>query len=275
MTNTYPQSGGNERLLRGGSSSATTVTAGSPAHNKGSWQQHVAATANDAQGMWIDFASFGSPTGAFLVDIGTGAAASEVVLIADVACASSPNWIGGEGGVYLPIHVPAGTRISIRAQCNSASEVIAVAITMIDVKGDSVGFDNCETIGTVSASSRGKSVDAGVVADTKGVYSELTAATSGNYKYVGISIGANGDLNMSADCWSLIDIAIGEAGSEQIILGDIPYVNDSAINMSFKQVQALPLNIPAGVRVAARSQCKVTASDARVSDVSIHGFYNT
>lgn len=274
MTSTYPQSAGMEVGRRSAASSADLIAAGSPVHTKGTWLQQIASTANDAQGIWIDF-SFGSPTSAFLVDIGTGAASSEVVVIADIACASSPNWIGAEGGAFFPLHIPAGTRVSARVQSNVLGDTCSCAITMVDVKGTSVGFNTCETIGTISASSRGKSVDAGGVANTKGAYSELVASTSGNYKYCAISIGANGDTSMSADTWSLIDIAIGGAGSEQIILGDIPYVNDTVYDMSIKQVQGLPLNIPKGSRVAARSQCISTAADARVSDVSIHGFYNT
>jgi len=277
MGTTYPESGGTEDGIKGtGSSSTLTLNAGPTAHTKAGYTQMMISSAADAQGFILYVGGWGSPTATFLVDISTGAESSEIVLVADIACSSSANWISGEGSIYLPIRIPAGTRIAARCQSTvNGSDVIGCGITLVDAKDTSLGFTNCETIGTVAASTRGTTVDAGATPDTKGVYAEISASTSGHYKYVAMSVGANADNAMSADVFGLYDIAIGEIGSEVIILGDVPYVNDTAYDFNMKEVIALPLNVPKGSRVSVRWQASSNAADARLLDFTMHGFYDS
>lgn len=86
-------------------------------------------------------------------------------------------------------------------------------------------------------------------ANVKGAYTQITANTSFSYDAITLQMYQTGG---GGSCF-LVDIAIGPAGSEQVILSNI--LLDS---MRSAQVGAvlldLPISIPAGSRIAARVQ---------------------
>jgi len=109
-----------------GATTGTALTAGA-ANTKGSWVELIASTANKTVYLivWAR-RSAGTPG---LIDIGIGAAASEVVLIPNISPESA-----GDGFVFEgPIRIAAGTRIAARYQNSTASDTGAIAIYLGEV----------------------------------------------------------------------------------------------------------------------------------------------
>ena len=273
MVDKWPQSGGHQVGSRTtAESTGKNVTANASTHTKGAYVEMLSSLTNDAQGLYI-MCAWGNVNNGFLIDIAIGAVASEVIIINNLYVTTSTNWSVGGAGFFAPIAVPAGTRISARCQCETGSQVINMCLNSIDAKGSSVGFGTCETIGAVTGSSRGTTIDAGGTANTKGTYAQISASTGGNYKYVGIATGANGDFSISVDTWSLVDISTGAAAAEVVIFGDYPYMNDTVIDTNVVSHITIPLRIDSGTRVAMRHSSFSNAADARLIDAVLYGFY--
>jgi hypothetical protein len=106
--------GADESNIRG-----TAVQSGT-ANTKGSYAAF--STSTSRRTLWLIFAALNGTGGNWLFDIAVGAAGSEVVIIPNIwAC------VGGvtnsvEVQVYqFPVNIPAGSRLSVRAQSDTAS----------------------------------------------------------------------------------------------------------------------------------------------------------
>lgn len=120
-------------------------------------------------------------------------------------------------------------------------------------------YTNYENAGAATASSRGTSITANAAANTKGSYTQLIASTS--HDDVGIYVMID-DLAAGIDY--LIDVAIGGAGSEQIILPDL-YAGGGTGSIAYGTQYWFPVHVPAGSRLSARCQASTGASVVRVS----------
>ena len=105
-----------------------------------------------------------------------------------------------------------------------------------------------EQAGNVTASSNGTAITAHATPGTDGAYTQLIAATARQTHALSLRFGEGGTVTGRA----LIDLAIGGAGSEQIILADIPHIQINAAKRCPFTDLWVPLAIPAGVRLAAR-----------------------
>jgi hypothetical protein len=107
----------------------TSVDPGGTANTEGAYSQLSAATTNAVSWLVLqvggDLATRGATNIQWLLDIATGAAASEVNLISDLAIMEDGTSDQlGPTGVLIPVQIPAGVRLSARAQCsvNTATE---------------------------------------------------------------------------------------------------------------------------------------------------------
>jgi hypothetical protein len=118
-----------------------------------------------------------------------------------------------------------------------------------------------KTYGTSSAASKGTAVTASATANTKGAWVEIVASTSMESQWAVLSILNDGTPGK----YNLVDIAIGASGQEQVIVPNlfVPGVQTSQLTACGKV--AIPLNIPAGVRIAARAQSDVSSAVFSVS----------
>jgi hypothetical protein len=109
----------------------TTLTAASSANTKGSWTQLIASTTNPVVGILVLLEV--SSLATFLIDIGTGASGSEVVLIPDIyASFYSTNAAIMSAAIFFPVQVPAGTRIAARCQSGTANSTVYVALSLME-----------------------------------------------------------------------------------------------------------------------------------------------
>jgi hypothetical protein len=112
---------------------------------------------------------------------------------------------------------------------------------------------------TSTTSSAGVTVTASATAHTKGGWSQLVANTGA--RSLGILIALDNTAVANTATSMLLDIGIGGAGSEQVLIPDLAagYVLGEAVSNTFC-AYFFPLFIPAGSRLAARCQAQI-ASD--------------
>ncbi len=144
---TFTSAGSGEAVDTYGFSSAanigTLIDPGATANAKGAYSQVSAAVANDIGGflLWFDNQNGAGTTSAiqrWLVDIAVGPGGAEQVIVPNIPLAGytpSSMQIYNPTTRYLPIAVPAGSRIAARAQCSTgATPDRKIGITVYGVR---------------------------------------------------------------------------------------------------------------------------------------------
>lgn len=251
-----------------GTSTGTTITASGSTHTKGSWTELIASTG--AHAGWIYITMGDESAEEYLVDIGIGGSGSEVVLIPNLADAVRTAY--GQYAYMFPVDIPAGSRLSARCQCLTGSATIKVA-ALIASSGflPSAPLGIVTDLGANTADSGGTSVDCGGSANTKGAYSQLVASTTYPISFLSFSLG-NGSNTGRTSAGFLIDVAVGGAGSEQIVIPNIYAWADGPRNQMLPHTTPLyPVAIPAGSRIAVRAQTTTTDATDRLFDITGYG----
>lgn len=255
------------------SSTGVAVTASGSTNTKGSWAELIASTARDAVGLIVNIGRGHTATADFLVDIGIGAASSETVLVPNLKGDNGSNTLG-PGQIFLPIGIPAGTRISARCQSTSASAVSRIqVVTMYGSWLTAPPLGRVTDYGTATGDSGGVSIDPGGSANTKGSWAQITASTTNPIRSMLVAVGNQNNSSRGAATDWLLDVGIGGSGSEQVIVADWHVeVATSDDNLEPHYLGPIPVNIPAGTRLAARSQASniLDATD-RLFDVIAYG----
>lgn len=98
-----------------------------------------------------------------------------------------------------------------------------------------------------------KTLTADSTSHTKGAYTEIDASTLAEWAGFTFTLSASQSAT-GTDTSTLMDIAVGAAGSEVVVLENLPVgYND------YRMTVDVPLRIPAGVRVAGRIQGAVSS----------------
>ncbi len=231
--------------LSGTSSSNKTASA---------WTQLVASLAEDAYGFWLAEMNGDSQA---RVDIGIGAAGSELVLLEDAMVFASST-VHRNLPVFYPVRIPRGTRVVARALSNSGTIKLAFGTmragwhrSSLYSRGRSLGWANTTTWVPPYSGNSG--------ANTKGAWVQIEASTSfpiNALMYQGTHIIRR----------SFVDVGVGAAGSEVVIAADIPHW---WTDYEHQQYPVFPVNIPVGSRIAARAQ----GDSAYLCYHSLVGFY--
>jgi hypothetical protein len=212
------------------------------------------------------------------VNIATGASGSEVVQIADlvVTRAATAGLRDGGSAYMFPFVVPAGTRIAANCRSNVASETVQCNVMLFDdAFGSVTGGGATDTYGFNTAASLGTQIDPGASANTKGSYVQITASTT--YDLAGFFLGFDGTGNTPGSLANAIsmDVGVGSAGNEVIVLPDFPLVasqtNAPRHSMNPGSTPYFPIKIPAGSRIAIRAQSTTASSPSRLFGVTFYG----
>lgn len=251
------------------SSKGTALTSGAGTNGKGAYVEFSSSLARDADYLIINSDTF-SGTGFSAIDIAVGANGSEQVILANLS-------IGGvvltEGrSLFIPFSIPGTSRVTARVQSSAAAD----AGNNIDIVfgSGSAGFKPyriCDTYGWTSASTRGTAVDPGGTANTKGAYSQIVAATTRDHCGLAWMLDNQGDSTLS-NASLLMDIAIGAGGSEQIIIPNIIMRMNTAGAVNPVSSGIIPIQIPAGTRLAVHAQSSVNTAAARGFGITLYGF---
>jgi hypothetical protein len=172
-------------------------------------------------------------------------------------------------GVWLPVYIKAGTRIAVRFQINSHVSTGAGGedILMINMQGLTTNFDwanGYDNLNFVAASTSGTQMFPNATNNVKGPWSQIIASTARAYKALLLELDW-GKRWQSANY--LIDIGIGAAGSEVVIIPNWSTDSQQASN-SFL---LMPIPVAAGQRIAARLQTAGDSGDG--TSIVIHGVY--
>lgn len=240
---------------------------------KGAWTQIVASLSQDASWMMFFLETINSSGTNYAVDIGVGGSGSEVAIVSNLLFSGQT---AGFVRYMFPLSIPAGTRVSARTAGNGApGGGLSVGFTVFSDSYQSAGCGSAvDTYGLNSATILGTAVDPGGTANTKGAYSQIVSSTfadiGGIFVVFDSQNTASGSSNVST---SLIDIAVGASGSEVVIVPNTLlsiFLGGSAAILG-GYLPYMPIQIPAGSRIAVRSQSSTNVSPDRVIGCTIFG----
>jgi hypothetical protein len=246
---------------------AVTLNSGAVTHTKGAWLELFSSTASNTT--MLDFIVNGTSTSGqprhMLCDIGIGGAGSEVVLVPDIE-------IGMAGGIRrynVPIWIPQGTRIAVRYQTTPVSHPINVQMAIYNT-----GHSQVETgvsavaYGTNPATSTGTPLTLPGAINTLGAWTQIAASTSATIR--SLLIATTGPLGNSwANSTSvLLDVGYGGVGSEQALVSGLS-MGWGTTEFTDSVALTVPVNLPAGTRLAARYQANDIAQPPTVSLIGI------
>ncbi|KKN04212.1 hypothetical protein LCGC14_1099690 [marine sediment metagenome] len=270
MTATLETAGATTSISRG-----KVITAG--VDTKSAYVELIASTANTNLGIWVCLEA-GEAAKNWAVDIATGAAGLEVIFLNDLIYGlRRPRT--GLVWYYFPIaSIASGTRISARAQCDSSPGLEVIYITailstesMLDITAPTYE----RSITSIPATRPYfDDVDPGATLNTKGAYTELIASASANLQLVTLKFGSS-DNDAISENHQLVDIAKGDAGSEVVVVSNLPLAASAAWDQALPISIALPGNPFQGERISMRSQCSINDATDRLFGVGYYGAIGT
>lgn len=253
-------------------SNGTNVAASASLNTKGSYVELEASAALDADGFYF-YVLTGTVAGDYLIDVAIGGAGSEVDIVSNLLCSSPSNNSEAPFEVYIPLPIPAASRISCRCQSSDSSATPTVCGVL--AKGGfykAMRMSRATTYGANTADSGGVSIDPGGTINTKGAYSQLSAAITNPIRYAIICAGSQNNTVRTAMTHT-VDIAYGGAGSETVI---VPDINIRQVAVAYDGIQPAftPrfFDLQAGQRLAARQAASGTDATDRLLDVVVIGF---
>jgi len=235
-----------------GSSTNITVTASATLHTVGSWTQIIADTATtETAGLLMFFAN--STTAAatdtgMLLDIGTGAAASEVVRVQSLAISQQATC-----HTAIPIRIPGSTRVAARIQSSVASRTLSGGFALFATPfADRLPL-SLDVLGTSTATSVGTAMSG-----ASGTWVEISASTTKDYQAL-VLVPSLSDTNSGGNVNVRYDLGIGASGGEVAVASaQFLYSTTPAVGATNTASIAPGLGgvygnfVPAGTRVSVR-----------------------
>ena len=240
-----------------------TPTASATPHVKGVWAEILTSTPAGIVGMFFKPNSTGASAVITntLCDFGIGGSGSEVVIVPDYA-------VGGMGlgsnidGLFIPIRIPEGVRLSVRIQGAVVSETMPNDFSF-DLLGDET-YSVIDALTLDTANSRGT-----LIAQDNTTWTELVASTAVDYDALFMRPDLYSDTTATAATNKYI-IGVGTAGNEVEICRFVWKVSASERHSPFHVADARPRP----VRVPAGSRLTVKRADAYANDegACLYGF---
>jgi hypothetical protein len=174
--------------------------------------------------------------------------------------------------VYLPISIVKGSRLAARCQGSAGTQTLLIVAHLI--AGGPLGpasYSTCRALGINPATSKLVSCDPGGTANTKGSWTEIVASTEFPIRYAILYLSHRDVATPAASGSHYVDIGIGAAASESIIVADL-WRRDNVDILGSLHAYPMPLMVPKGVRIAARAQSSVIDAEDRLSGVGLLAF---
>ena len=254
----------------GSAVTGTTVTANASTNTKGDWAS-LGTPAFDYQRIAVSV--FQTAASTKLFDIGINNGSGNWHVIAEDLALPGPKY--ADLGFYydLPLRVKAGQQLGMRVQASSASHVLNCTITGFS-KGayDGQGYARMVRLQTAVANSRGTAIDAGATASTKSAWVELNSSTSVDVDALFAVVGFNGDTGRTAAATALLDIGVGAASSEYVIVPNLFLRWTTTTDGPQQILGVLPVPVRNASRLVARLACTDATAGDRTLDLCLHGF---
>jgi hypothetical protein len=252
----------------------TQITAVVGTNTKGDYLEFEDSTTAACQGILLEVHCGGADADN-LVDIATGAAASEVVLVGDIHCRSE-NAVDQQRWFFFPVSIAAGTRVALRYQSTSASATVHAILYLLN-NTENVALQGLTptTYGAATADSGGTGVDPGGTANTKGAYAEIEDSTADAIDWLLVMVGNRNNNAVTSATW-LLDIATGAESSESDVISNISVHTRAEVDIhDAMALGPFPVAIAASTRLSARAQCTSNDATDRLLDVVLIGFSGT
>lgn len=270
----FPSLRGASRATTVGPNTATsgvvTLSPNASPNTKGSWTEIVSAAPFEVDGFMV-FLRGALDSCDSLIDIAIGAAASEQVIVSNIAFTQRAAERAATS-FWVPLKIPSGQRISARCQTTTgtSNSIFIYLVPVASGLKNAPSWGRAVALGAVTADSGGTSVDPGGTINTKGSYSELTASLDIDVEWIVVNI-TNQANTAATTALFLMDIAIGAGGSEQVIVPNLHFIIDAAPDTPMPQHLSFPVSIPKGQRVSVRAQSSINDATDRLFDVVIIG----
>lgn len=251
-------------------SEGTDIAASATANSKPTtYTQLIASTAHHATGIMITGGDVTSAATDYLVDIAIGGSGLEEIIFEDLLFCSGTGSVTINDPYYFPVPIPASTRISARMQSTTGSETLALQAHLFS--GYSPIFSRSViTMGASTTDSGGTSIDSGATANAEGGFTEIVSSTAEQFKGLVVAIGNQTNSARTSYEW-LMDIAIGSASNEEIIVPNLHIWANSVVDCVMPRIFHIPIQIPKGVRLSVQTQCSGTNATDRLLDVILYG----
>lgn len=230
----------------------------------GAWTQVVASAPFDICELSLVAADGGNSRDGTVFQIGIGASGSEVVLVPAMVYSSSGVW-----QIRVPIDIPAGTRIAVRAAWTATINV-QVGLAYFGASAyPEMSAKKLDSIGVNASLSQGTLLTSGA-SNVYGAYTQLIAATANDY--AGFIPVADNVLNTATNDALDVKIAIGASGSEVDVFGMIAH---SAYRVEgdgaggYTGAGPVWIQIPAGTRISAKLSSPTASATVGVSLIGI------
>lgn len=247
-----------------------TVVGSGTANTKGSWTEIVASTSVAADGLvlYIGVTSSATTDTSALLDIGIGAAGSEVTVVPNLQV----GWRNSNAGqgqrieYVLPVSVPKGSRIAARVQGVQTSKSVVAGVSLVayskGIKVPSALVD----VGSDAATSNGVTVTSGSTT-TKGAWAQIGSAPQALRALI-VSVGGAAGQTTLANGYSSIDVGVGASGAQETIISDLHLQTQANEHVLQSWPSVLPCRVPSGATLWCRH-----AGDAgsRVIGVNVIG----
>lgn len=268
------------RRYADGQNYSLSVTTSSTANDKGSYEQLVERTANEAHWVQITLNNAATDPGESLIDIAKGDSGAEQIIIPDLVYSQDNHTFAWNKVTQyqFPIHIPAGTRLSARAQSSRAgADNIALNLYLgTNEMLASMPFSRVLTMGAQSEGvgdddSGGLEVDPGGTSNTYGGWVEFHERIPHDFHWIALAVGGQGQTSRNTGLQWAFNIGIGDSGSEIVKVPDISVVR-TAVTIAQADFTSFcfPCYIPSG-RVAVQAKCNGTATPGRTVDVVLYG----
>lgn len=254
-----------------GRPSGTQGTAITPATaNKGSWAQLIAATTHTTYGILICINSntASSTSRNTVVDIGIGAAGSEIVVIADLLGGNAANYNSPGSGIwyYFPIALEAGVRVAARARSTVTTGFRVFVQLMQEPANPSLikKASYVETLGV--AGTAGTSVTPGTTAESEWILLGTTSRRCWFWQ-VGAQVRTEDTSHVGAAVH--IDLAEGDGTNFNVILQDAVFTTASSESHTLSPLTiGCEYPVPEGRNIYVRAQ---SSNNAEVTHMAAYG----
>jgi len=240
----------------------SSMTASATANTPGAWVQYFANNAIAStdtihaihiQGVGNNQAN--TADNSMLLDIGKGAAGSEVIVAENIAVGGALN-SGGFGPLFtIPVRIEGATRIAMRVRAATGSRILTIPTIIASAAPAPAPWADrlpltVDVIGTSTTTSAGTAMSG-----SSGTWVQITASTTKDYQALIVIPSGPGNASAAASVSFRLDLGIGASGSEQAVAyynGVVNTTTGVGMNNLAPTTNTYGGFVPAGTRIAVR-----------------------
>jgi hypothetical protein len=227
---------------------ALSISAHATPFADGTYTEVDPSLSADAAGIWflINTISAGDTNTSTLLEFATGSGGAEVHW-----ASVQVGYTGNTQAYFVPGFIAAGTRVAVRLRSAVSAQGTGNFFVNFLSATKSVDVGAPVTMGHNTATAAGVSLTAPGSLNTKGAWTEIEDSTPAAFGALLVNLAAGGDTTMNAT-GVLVDIGIGAASAETVLIADIYVQGSTSESLVLRSPVTYGVDIPAGSRLSAR-----------------------